>query len=156
MKDNNFKKTNILSTPKPIKWTVQGLYILVILHLVIPIIMRIKQQSLVADSLKLNSQLSPAEVTAIVHITIISAAIFHIVFVILYIWLSVMIYKRKNWVRVVLTGVLFVGTLASVVSFMTSTMFRAIIPVTDLIQLVLILLLWIPMSSRDYFAKGKS
>lgn len=156
MNDNTIKKSSISNVPKQVKMIVQGLYALVILHLVVPFAMWGKLQTLATDALKVNPKLSPNEVDAIVCVTLISAAIFHIIFVIAYVWLSIMIYKRKNWLRIVLTTILIVATLASAVSFKTSTMFRAIIPITDLIQLILILLMWIPITSRKYFTARKN
>jgi hypothetical protein len=138
--------------PKELTWVGIGLVILVAFHLITTAILLL-QRTAIAEGIKMaNPSLSEQQVSYALTVTLVASALFHGIFVLLYIWLALKIHTGKKWVQVVLTVVLAVATVASAVSFSQSPMFRLIIPLGDVLQLVLIGLLWFPVSSRAYFA----
>lgn len=140
------------AVPKELTWVGIGLVILVAFHLITTAIM-VLQRAAIAEGIKMATPtLTELQVSYALTVTLIASALFHGIFVLLYIWLAFKIRTSKKWVRVVLTVVLTIATVASAVSFSLSPMFRLIIPLGDVLQVVLIWLLWFPASSRAYFA----
>ena len=140
------------AAPKEISWVAFGLIILVAFHLITTGIMVLQREAIAEGIRKANSSLSELQVSYALALTLVVSALFHAIFVLLYIWLAFKIRTGKPWVRVTLTAVLVVATGASAVSFSLSPLFRLFIPLGDVLQLILIGLLWLPASSRAYFA----
>lgn len=140
------------SVPRELTWVGVGLVILVAFHLITTAVM-VLQRAAIAEGIKMaNPGFSELQVSYALTVTLAASALFHGLFVLLYIWLAFKIRTGKKWAQVALTVVLAVATVASAVSFSLSPMFRLIIPLGDVLQLVLIGLLWFPASSRAYFA----
>lgn len=140
------------AVPKELAWVGIGLVILVAFHIIVTAIM-VLQRAAIAEGIKAaNPTLTELQLSYALTVTLVASALFHGIFVLLYIWLAFKLRTGKKWVRVVLTVVLAVATVASAVSFTSSPMFRLVIPLGDLLQVALIGLLWFPASSRAYFA----
>jgi hypothetical protein len=140
------------AVPKEISWVAFGLIILVAFHLMTTVIMVLQREAIAAGIRKANPSLSDLQVSYALAVTLVVSALFHAIFVLLYIWLAFKIRTGKPWARTTLAAVLVVATGASAVSFSLSPLFRLFIPLGDVLQLILIGLLWLPASSRAYFA----
>lgn len=144
------------AVPSGIHWVLCGLVVLVVVHLLVPLVMWVQRDELREGVATSNPTLTSVELKWAVIVILGASLVFHLAFVGLYFWLGFKVCDGRRWARIALTTALVIGTLASVVSFSLSPMFRVIIPATDLLQIVLIALLWLPQSSRQHFAVARS
>lgn len=146
-------RTDATARPWPITWIVRSLVALIALHLAVPAIL-ILQRTAVADGIRrANPAMGAREVAYSLAAALIAGTLFHLLFVGLYTLLAAKLRSGRRWTRVVLSATLVVATVASVVSFTSSPLFRLVIPATDLLQLALIGFLWVPESARTHFAR---
>jgi hypothetical protein len=90
-------------------------------------------------------------VRASVHIALSSAAVFHAVVVALCVLIIARLHSGRPWVRRLLTVSQLLSVMFSVVSWSSSTMFHAVIPPLDVLQLAAVALAWFPLASREFF-----
>jgi hypothetical protein len=140
------------SRPKEFTLITLGLAVLVILHLIVPLIMMLERDTIAEGIRQANRALTPDAVDLALKITLLASALFHLLFVGLYIWFGLKLQPGRRWARIALTATLIIAVFTSVVSFKSSPLFRAIIPISDLLQLALVVLLWLPRTMRDFFA----
>jgi ABC-type sulfate transport system permease subunit len=141
--------------PKEIRWAVLGLVLLVAFHLVVVPIMWIQSDVIAKGIEASNPNLTPVEVGFALKATLVASLVFHLIFAMLYVWMAFKIHAGRRWARILLSAALVLGTVASVVSFSLSPMFRVLIPIGDLLQIAVIALLWFPRPSREHFAATK-
>jgi hypothetical protein len=91
-----------------------------------------------------------------VNIALRSAALFHAVLLLLTVFLVVKLATGRRWVRRLTTISLALAVLFSAVSWSSSTMFHAVIPPLDILQILVIGLLWLPQRSRAFFGHHAS
>jgi hypothetical protein len=137
--------------PAVLKIVITGVGALVLLHLAVPVVMLANKAGLRADTSAANPALTPAQLDAAVVVAIAAAVVFHLLFCAAYTWFGVKAARGRRWARVALTITLVLSTLFSAVSWSSSSMFHTLVIVSDLLQVILIGLLWIPSSARGYF-----
>ena len=143
------------AVPKEIRWAILILGILILVHLIVVPVMWVQRIEIARSISASNPNLSPDEIVFVQNATLIASIVFHLVFAALYAWMAFKIHAGRWWARNVLTVALIIGALASAVSFSLSSMFRALIPISDLLQIAVIALLWVPRPSRAYFAAAR-
>jgi hypothetical protein len=119
-------------------------------HLVIPVVMWARQDSLRAEIARQHADFSTTTLDNSVHAALLAATIFHGLLVLLNAFLIWKLATGKPWTRRLTTISQALSVIFSVVSWSTSTMFHAVIPVIDILQLITIVLLW-TTSSRAFF-----
>lgn len=140
--------------PKQITIIYRGLLGLSLMHIIIPIIMWLSKSQL-ANQMKTNSPaMSNAEVVKYTDIVMLASIAFHLIFVVVFFILAKKIVKGINKARIRVTIVLIISAIASYSSFTLSPMFRVLIPLLDLFQIILVILLWTPKSSGSFFSRG--
>lgn len=148
-----------IAVPKEVRWATVGLFALVALHIFVPIIMEL-QRGLFVDNFKvLNPTWSQGQVESFVSTLLVSGTVYHLIHVVLFAWLGVMSQKGKNWARIAVTVVLVFGILGTYFSFSSSTpepgLYKSMNIFSWLVAFTILGLLWIPPSTRQYFAAAK-
>ncbi|KJK34303.1 hypothetical protein UK23_43765 [Lentzea aerocolonigenes] len=116
-----------------------------LVHVVIPAIMWWQRGQLHDQIARSNPDLPPAGVDGAVQIALIAAAVFHAVFAILNVWLTRRLGAGRG--RIATTVVQLLAAVFSIVSWRSSPMFHAVIPVVTALELLTVVLVWLP--SRD-------
>jgi hypothetical protein len=119
-------------------------------HLVIPVVMWARQDSLRAEIARQHTDFSPTTLDNSVHAALLAATIFHGLLLLLNAFLIWKLATGKPWTRRLTTISQAPSIIFSLVSWSTSTMFHAVIPVTDVLQLITIVLVW-TASARAFF-----
>ncbi|WP_188455743.1 hypothetical protein [Virgibacillus oceani] len=136
---------------RPFRWLVLILVILIILYAVLPTMMIINPEFLRGEIIHSQPELSNNAVEfAIVAVSIFAAGI-HAIFIGLYIWLFIMMWKRRNWARITLTILVILAAAGSLASWTAGPAFYSIIIITNVVHAILIGFLWIPRIVNNYF-----
>ncbi|UOQ83530.1 hypothetical protein [Gracilibacillus salinarum] len=138
--------------PAPLRLFLPILIVLELLYASIPAIMIMNLDFLRTVIVQSKPTLSNKDIEFAVPIVGIFVAGIHTLFIGLTIWLSVMIRSRGKWARVGLTLVLLIATLGSFASWTAGPMFYGIIIVTNIVHVILVGLLWLPQSVRNFFS----
>lgn len=140
--------------PAALRITIAALSALVLLHVAVPVMLLAGRASLRDDTLAAHPDFRPDQLDAAVVVTLAAAAVFHLLFCAAYIWFGWKLARGRRWARIALTITLVLATLFSVVSWTSSSMFHAAIIASDVLQIVLMGLLWLPPSVRVYLARA--
>src|SRR5699024_8091854 len=143
------KRRNFM--PTSLRWFVPILILLVILYAVVPILMIVNPEFLRNVIVRSQPAISNKDIKFVVNIVGIFVAGIHALFIGLSIWLTTMIFKRRNWARIVLTFLLVIATLGSFASWTAGPAFYGIIIATNIVHTILVGLLWIPRSVSNFF-----
>lgn len=119
-------------------------------HLVIPVVMWIRQDSLRSEIARQHADFSSTTLDDSVHAALLAATIFHALLLLLNVFLVWKLATGKPWARRLTTVSQALSIVFSLASWSTSTMFHAVIPVIVVLQLITIVLLW-TASSRSFF-----
>ena len=118
----------------------------------------VNNQGALADTLReANPDISSADMETYTSGLLIGAVLVHLCFAAASIWLAVMVGEGRHWARVTVTVLLIFNLLLSV--FLFAAPFaglpqRIVHIISALLKLFVIALLWLPESSRKYFATG--
>ncbi|MEA5365200.1 hypothetical protein VA596_37110 [Amycolatopsis sp., V23-08] len=139
--------------PAPVQWA-RGLLALVALsHLVVPIVMFAAQSTLRDEIAAQHPDFGPGEVTKSADVAVTSGAAFHGLLLVLCLLLAVKLAGGRPWTRRLTTVSQLLSVVFSVVSWSSSTMFHAVIPVVGALQIAAVVLLWAPPAARRYFTR---
>ncbi|MGC4941133.1 hypothetical protein [Kribbella sp. DT2] len=119
-------------------------------HLVIPIVLWARQDSLRAEIVAQHPDFGPATVDDSVRVALTSATVFHSLLLLLCAFLVLKLATGKPWTRRLATVSQALSILFSLVSWSTSPLFHAVVPVLGVVQLITIALLWTG-SARGFF-----
>ncbi len=144
-------KNTSSDVPAELTWVLVGLGVLVLFHLGSVVLLLVQRDSVVAQFFARNPLLSASQVGVDAGSTIIGAVVIHLVFAALYAWLGLNLRGAKNWARLGLTIVLIAATLIHYFFYAAFPLFRFAIPIANMLQLILLGLLWIPAGVRAYF-----
>jgi cytochrome c biogenesis protein CcdA len=141
--------------PKEVRRAALCLCAFAILNLIVVTLM-VSNQSELADTLReANPEFSFRDVEAYASGMLIGGVLVYLCFAVVSIWLALMVGEGRNWARVAVTGLLIVNLLISV--FLFAAPFaglpqRIVHVISALLKLFAIGMLWLPESSREYFA----
>lgn len=82
--------------------------------------------------------------------------LFHLTFGGLYAWLAAMVHTGKGWALILLTALLATQSIGRVPVYVAedrryARLLRALLVAGFVVTLIVVLLLWLPQSSREYF-----
>jgi hypothetical protein len=150
------RNTGAADVPAAVQLARSVLALVAISHVTIPIVMWLRRDDLAAEISSANPGFGPAELDTAVNIALRSAALFHAVLLVFTVLLVVKLVTGRPWVRRLTTISQALAVLFSAVSWSSSTMFHAVIPPLDILQLLAIGLLWVPQRSRAFFGHHAS
>ncbi|MFB5193203.1 hypothetical protein [Alicyclobacillus fastidiosus] len=137
--------------PKQIVFIYRSLPVLSVIHVIIPVIMWLNKSTLVASIKTSSPGLSKAQIASYTNIALNAGIVFHLIFAFAFIIMAKPIFKGSKKARTRLTIWLVINSLASLLSFYFSPMFRIVIPPLDVFQLLLVVILWMPRPSQSFF-----
>jgi hypothetical protein len=152
MSPHTARATRIASPPRSVQAARALLAVVAAGHLVIPVVMWLRQDSLRDEIARQQPQLGAAALDDSVRVALASATAFHAALLGLSAFLIWKLATGRPWTRRLTTISQALAVIFSVVSWSTSTMFHAVIPVLDILQVVIIVLVWTP-SARGFFAR---
>jgi hypothetical protein len=141
-------------TPMPVQSARVLLAAVAISHLVVAVVMSINQSTLRDQIATQHPDFDAAEVARSTDIAVTSGAVFHGILLVLCALLVWKLATARPWTRRLTTVSQLLSVVFSVVSWSSSPMFHAVIPVIGAAQVVIVVLLWIPRTAREFFAKS--
>jgi hypothetical protein len=139
--------------PAPVQSARVLLTAVAISHLVVPVVMGIDQSTLRDQIAGRHPEFGAAEVARSAGIAVTSAAVFHGILLALCALLAWKLATARPWTRRLTTVSQLLSVAFSVVSWSSSPMFHAAIPVIGAAQILVVALLWLPRTAREFFAR---
>ncbi|GAB3891796.1 hypothetical protein GCM10029964_065550 [Kibdelosporangium lantanae] len=138
-------------TPTPVQSARALLAVVAVSHLVVPVVMAVEQSTLRDGIAAQHTEFGAAEVARSADIAVISGAVFHGILLALCALLIWKLTTARPWTRRLTTVSQLLSVVFSVVSWSSSPMFHAVIPIIGAAQIVTVALLWFPRTARDFF-----
>lgn len=145
--------TRTKSVPKPVQAARALLALIGLSHLVIPAIMGARQGVLRDQIAAQHPGFGAAEVARSADVAVLSGAVFHGLLLVLCVLLVVKLASGRPWTRRLTTVSQLLSVVFGFFSWSSSPMFHAVIPVAAVAQLAVVVLVWAPRPSRDFFAR---
>ncbi|VVJ17041.1 Uncharacterised protein [Amycolatopsis camponoti] len=145
--------TRTKTVPKPVQAARALLALLGLSHLVIPVVLGLREDALRDQVAAQHPDFGAAEVARSADVAVVSGAIFHGLLLLLCLLLVVKLASGRPWTRWLTTVSQLLSVVFGFFSWSSSPMFHAVIPVAAAAQLAVVVLVWAPRSSRDFFAK---
>ncbi|MEV6642273.1 hypothetical protein [Amycolatopsis sp. NPDC051371] len=143
--------------PKSAPKTVQAARALLVLvglgHLVIPAVMGAREDALRDQIAAQHPDFGAAEIARSADAAVLSGAVFHGLLLLLCVLLVVRLATGRPWTRRLTTVSQLLSVVFGFFSWSSSPMFHAVIPVAAVAQLAVVVLVWTPRPSKDFFAK---
>lgn len=139
--------------PTPLKWVLAGVVGGVVLLVGLPLAMWLGRDGFLTDSiLAQDPGLNEKQLEFAIWASIVYAAVLHALDVAVTVWLMVKLWQGRQWARIAMTVYLVIATAGSLYSAaMGDSYLIAVIP-TDALHLMMLVLLWVPRSVREFFA----
>ena len=145
-------ETMVRMTPPPVRWA-QGLLALVaVSHVVVPVVMWARQDELRGGIAAAHPEFGRAEVARSADVAVLSGAVFHVLLLALCVFLVWKLPAARPRIRLLATVSQLLSVVFSVFSWSSSPMFHAVIPVVGALQVLIVVLLWVPGPARAFFA----
>ncbi len=138
--------------PAPVQGARLALYAVALSHLVIPIVMWFNRDTLASQITAEHPEFDHATVDVANTAALAAAAGFHGVLLVLTVFLALKLRSGRRWVRRLTTVSQLLSVVFSVVSWTSSPMFHAVIPVVGVLQIGAVVLLWWPARAKEFFA----
>ncbi|MBN9744745.1 hypothetical protein DMP23_27315 [Amycolatopsis sp. A1MSW2902] len=133
------------------QWARALLAVVAITHLVVPVVMWSSRGTLRTQIASQHPEFATAEIDRSVDVAVVSGAVFHGVLLVLCPLLVWKLATARRWTRRLTTVSQLLSVVFSAFSWSSSPMFHAIVPVVGAVQLVIVALLWAPLSAREFF-----
>lgn len=141
--------------PAPLRWLVAGVVISMILLVALPVAMLIGHQSVTATIARQSPGVGAAQLRWVFPLVMAYSIGLHLVAIALLVWMTTRVLKGRNWARIALSCYLVLATAASIYSASFGGMFVLIVILTDVLHAIMLVLLWLPRSTRVFFAGGR-
>ena len=149
-------RDDLPEAPAPLRWLVVGIGASIVLLVVLPVLMLVRREALVASIERTTPGLSPEWMGWVVVFVMVYSVLLHLLLVILLVWLTPKILRGRQWARVTLTVYLVLATAGSLYSATQGGMYLAVVIPTDVLHVILALLLWAPPGVRRFFAAHRA
>ena len=120
-------------------------------HLVVPIGIAVTEDRLRDQIAREHLELTQRAVAASADVAVLAAAVFHGILLVLCVLPLWKLGTGRPWTRTLTTVVQPLSVVFGVVSWTSSPMFHAVIPIVSAAQLATVALLWLPGSARAFF-----
>jgi hypothetical protein len=121
-------------------------------HLVIPVVMGVNQSTLRDQIASQHPGFAAVEVGRSVDLAVAFGAAFHGILLVLCTLLVWKLTTARPWTRRLATVSQALSLGFSMVSWSSSPMFHAVIPIVGAAQILVVALLWAPRTAREFFA----
>jgi len=139
--------------PAPVR-TAQVLLALVALsHLVVPVVMWAGKDTLREQIAVQHPDFDPTELARSADLAVTSGAAFHGVLLILCALLVWKLPTGRPWTRRLTTVSQLLSVVFGAVSWSSSPMFHAVVPIVGAAQILVVVLLWAPSQAREFFQR---
>jgi len=139
--------------PTPVQSARVLLTAVAISHLVVPVVMGVNQTTMRDQIATQHPDFGAAEVARSADIAVTSGAVFHGILLGLCALLMWKLATARPWTRRLVTVSQLLSVVFSVVSWSSSPMFHTVIPIVGAAQILIVALLWVPRTAREFFAK---
>jgi hypothetical protein len=158
------ERRSVLSVPTAISWALLILFILAALQISVAILFAVHRTE-IWDAIETFNPSAAKETLAIIALgTSIGSVMVHVLFAVLYFSLAVFIRRAERWARIVASMLVIVATFGGWLFLRVS---YQLIPdetpyvmleqsISSLLRLTGLWLLWVPKSSRSYFATRRT
>ena len=141
------------TAPTPLKWVLAGVIGGVVLLVALPVAMWLGRDGFLTDSiLAQDPGLNEKQLELAIWASILYAVVLHAVDVAVTIWLMVKLWQGRQWARVAMTVYLVIATAGSLYSATQGDSYLIAVIPTDALHLMMLVLLWVPRSVREFFA----
>jgi hypothetical protein len=147
--------TRTSTVPQAVQAARALLGLIALTHLVIAAVMSARQDSLRAQIAAGHPEFDAAEVARSAHVAVVSGAVFHGLLLVLCVFLGVKLAGGRPWTRRLATVSQLLSVVFGVVSWSSSPMFHAVVPVVAVAQLAVVALLWAPVATRSFFTAAR-
>lgn len=137
--------------PAPVQSARVLLAVVAASHVVVPVVMWARRGTLREEIASKQPGFGPVELARSADIALVSAAVFHGLLLVLCALLVWKLATARPWTRRLTTISQLLAVVFSVVSWSSSPMFHAVIPIIGAVQIVVVALLWAPRSARAFF-----
>jgi len=134
--------------PKPVQAARVLLALVGLSHLLVPVVMAVREDALRDQIAAQHPDFGTAAVARSADVAVLSGAVFHGVLFVLCVLLAVKLATDRPWTRRLTTVSQLLSVVFGFVSWSSSPMFHAVIPVAAALQVAVVVLLWLPRSSR--------
>jgi hypothetical protein len=129
------------------------LAVVAISHLVVPVMMWVNRSALREQIASQHPDFSAAQIERSTDVAVTSGGVFHGVLLVLCALLAWKLATGRSWTRRLTTASQLLSVIFSVISWSSTPMFHAVIPVVGAAQILVVALLWTSLPVRDFFAK---
>ena len=141
------------SPPTPLKWVLAGVIGGVVLLVGLPLAMWLGRDGFLTDSiLAQDPDLTAKQLEFAIWASIVYAVVLHAVDVVVTIWLMVKLWQGRQWARIAMTVYLVIATAGSLYSASKGDSYLIAVIPTDALHVMMLVLLWVPRSVREFFA----
>jgi hypothetical protein len=133
-----------------------ALAVLVVVLAALPIAMALDPVATAGSIARDDPSLSPADLDFAVPAAIAYAAVLHALYAAVAVWFGVKALQGRNWARIALTVLMVAATANSLDSMLAGPEYVWWAIGGDVIHVIIIGLLWLPKSVRDFFAAHRS
>jgi hypothetical protein len=138
--------------PPPLRWLRVALAVLLVLLVALPVLMTVDRDFVVPSIQRDNPSLSGDDLDLAIVLALVYTWALHVVYGAVAVWFTVKALRGRRWARIALTVAMVVATLNSLDSAAAGPEYYwAVIP-SDIVQVGIVMLLWLPRSSRAFFA----
>lgn len=142
--------------PTALRWLVPCVAVGVALLIALPAVLAF-DRGFTADAIMQHEPaLDPSHLELAIDLVIVDAVVWHSIDVVLSVWFVVKTLQGRHWARVALTAYLVIATVGSLYSAASGTQFLWAVVPGDAIHVVMLALLWVPRSVRDFFAAHRA
>lgn len=145
--------TRTARVPSPVHLARVLLAAVAVSHLAVPVVMWVRQSALLDQIAAQHPEFGPSEIARSADIAVVSGAVFHGALLVLCALTAWKLATARPWTRRLVTISQPLSVVFSVVSWSSSPMFHAVIPVVGAAQILVVALLWAPRQAREFFAK---
>ncbi|OZM79264.1 hypothetical protein [Pseudonocardia sp. MH-G8] len=142
--------------PPPLRWLGVALAVLVVVLAALPIMMALDPAMTAGTITREDPSLSGPQLDFAVAAAIAYGAVLHVIYAAVAVWFGVKAMKGRGWARIALTVLMVLATANSLDSASKGPEYLWWAIGGDVIHLVVLGLLWLPRSVREFFAAHRS
>lgn len=147
--------TDDVPVPTPLRLAGACLLVLLVVLAALPVLMALDPAATAASVIREDPSLSPGDVEFGVSAAIAYAAVLHLLYGAVLLWLGFRTLRRRRWARVAPTVALVLASLNSIDSMTKGAEYFWWAIAGDVLHTGIIALLWWPRSVREYFVSPR-
>ena len=163
MEVQTYQHNDVAPAPWPMRWLAVGAIVSIILLIALPVMMLIDRDGVIVAIMRQGQQLDTANREWLVAhpdmvfgFVMIYTVVLHLVCAGVLGWFTPKAVRGCSWARIGLSIYLVAATCLSLISAVQGGMFLAIVIPTDIIHILMLVLLWVPPSVRQFYAAHRS